>query len=251
MDLPLNQNEKILLDLLLEIPPKYEDARRHICTAELSAAGITKTAVYYADSCFLDVGDWLFEHMKPPVDIAKAVLSQGIFPGLHSTYIYDVIEFLLGYGLDPNAVFETESGCRNIMQQIMYVDNEYLGADTLALLLEHGGDPNILIDGETVMDDVDADIWFGSVEQEIRWRYDQAVHRWMVLVGFGGTPGEENERLKLFEEYDESGCHRRKFDLARLRNHREFYFGLSLEERGRTLHIYDRKTFWKVAEWVL
>jgi len=183
------------------------------------------------------------------VDISKAAVPPGIFPGLHSTYICDVIKFLLEYGLNPNAVLTTEWGHYNIMDEVKFIDNEYLGADVLAMLLEHGGDPNLTIDGETLLDDMVFDIWFGSVEQEIRWRYDAWVHFWMVIVGYGGTCSEITDWPKLFKGYDENGCYGKMFDISQLKNHREFYFGLSFECGARTLHIYDKRTFWKVAEW--
>lgn len=249
MDLPLNKDEQQLLDLLLEIPPRYQDAERLIKEAAVTADGVTKVAIRYAEECAGDVGDYFFEHMEPPVDISKAAVPPGIFPGLHSTYIYDVIKLLLEYGLNPNAVLTTEWGHYNIMKEVHFIDNEYLAADVLALLLEHGGDPNLTIDGETLLDDMVFDIWFGSVEQEIRWRYDAWVHRWMVIVGYGGTCSEITDWPKLFKGYDENGCYGKLFDIAQLKNHRNFYFGLSFEDGARTLHIYDKRTFWKVAEW--
>ncbi len=76
-----------MLDLLLEIPPRYEDAAFLIREHAVPADSITKVAIRYAEECAGDVGDYFFEHMEPPVDISKAVLPPGIFPGLHSTYV--------------------------------------------------------------------------------------------------------------------------------------------------------------------
>jgi len=42
---------------------------------------------------------------------------------------------------------------------------------------------------------------------------------------------------------------RRQIEEKELKNHRNFTFGLSFEDESRTLHIFDKKTFWKVAEW--
>lgn len=249
LELFLNQNERALLDLLLEIPPKYEDAESLIRETAVPADSIAKVAIRYAEECEGDVGDYFIEHMEPPGDISKAVPPPGIFPELHSTYIYDVIKLLLRYGLDPNAVFIFEWGSYNIMWEVKFIDNEYLGADVLALLLEHGGDPNLTIDGETLLDDTAFDVWFGSVEQEIRWRYDSWIHLWMVIVGYGGTCSEKTDWPKPFKGYDENGFYGKLFDIAQLKNHRNFYFGLSFEDGARTLHIYDKSTFWKVAEW--
>ena len=115
MKLGLNKNEDLLLDLLLEIPPNFVDAEQLIREVNMTSECITKVAIRYAEECDGDVGDYLFEHMEPPVDISKAVLPHGIFPGLHSTHLYDVIKFLLDFGLNPNAVYTEESFPHNIM----------------------------------------------------------------------------------------------------------------------------------------
>ena len=245
----LNQNEMMILDSLLAIPPKYEDAERRIRASGISPIGITKIAICYASKCFGDASDHFAQQLGPDEDICSAAPPQGIFPGLHSTYIYDVVKFLLGFGLDPNAVIEFEYGHYNIMQELLFIDNEFLGSDTLALLLEHGGDPNLSIDDETLLESIVFDVWFGSVEQEVRWRYAQTVHNWMVLTGCGGKYRDDYEWPRVFKGYDENNHYGKLFDLSLLKNHRDFFFGLSFEEGCRTLHIYDKKTFWKVAEW--
>ena len=104
----------------------------------------------------------------------------------------------------------------------------------------------MLIDGEALTEHVGFDVWFGSIEQETRWLYDIWVHIWMVLIGWDGKCGDD--QLRPCQWYDENERYV-LFDIARLKNHRDFYFGLSIEDGERTLHIYDKKTFWKVAQW--
>jgi hypothetical protein len=119
------------------------------------------------------------------------------------------------------------------------VDNAYVAADTMALLLEHGGNPNLNMDGQSVFGIVDFEIWFGSVEQSLRWRYDAWVHIWMVLLTYGCN----NSGIQVFREYNSDAM----FDLKKLRDHRNYYFGLSYEDQERVIHIYDKNTFWEVA----
>lgn len=33
----------------------------------------------------------------------------------------------------------------------------------------------------------------------------------------------------------------------KLKDHRNYYYGLSYENGNRMIHIYDKKTFWEVA----
>lgn len=245
MDLPLNDLEQNLLDTLLEIPPKYEIARSKIEETNISAESITKVGIKYAAECFLDFGDSLFAKTEGSIQLSKAEIPQGISAGLNSTYIYDVIKLLLEYGLDPNLIFESGCSQYNIMKELQFVDNEYIAADTMELLLEHGANPNLIVNGESIFEQVDFEIWFGSIEQYIRWRYDAWVHMWMVLVANGGEIAGKGPMVKTFKEYDSDEM----FDLRKLRNHRDFYFGLSIENKERALHVYDKKTLWKVAEW--
>lgn len=248
MEFPMNTGEQILLEQLLEIPPNFSAARNTIQEKNLNGESITKVAIQYAYECNFNAHDYFVEK-DPEMDMQKLDVFRESVPGLHSTYICDVIRFLLEFGLDPNGIIPSEFGNYNIMQELFFVDNEYLGADALALLLEHGGDPNLEIDGDSLFTDIAFDIWFGSVEQETRWLYDIWVHYWMVLVAFGGRYEGDTPWPKTFEQYDENGIYGKAFDVEELKNHRNFTFGLSFEDESRTLHIFNKKTFWKVAEW--
>lgn len=63
----------------------------------------------------------------------------GVIPVLHSTYVYDVVRFLLPFGLLPNGIYLDGSDEYSILDSLKYIDNEYVAADTMALLMEHGG----------------------------------------------------------------------------------------------------------------
>ena len=248
MKLPLNTDEQVLLNQLLEIPPNFSVARQTIQEKKLISESMTKVAIRYVDKCRFDVDEYLSEKYHT-MDLRKLDVLQESIPGLHSTYICEVMRFLLEFGLDPNDIFRSEHGNYNVMQDLFLVENEYLGVDALSLLLEHGGDPNLEIDGESIFMDTAFDIWFDSVEQEARWVYDICVHRWMVLIGFGGKCSGDHKWPKTFEQYDENGHYGKPFDIKELKDHRNFTFGLSFEDESRTLHIFDKRTFWKVAEW--
>lgn len=244
MALPLNEQEKYLLDLLMVIPPKLKDAETFLQQHALSKESISKIGALYAERCQFEVGDAFSipENRNRPLgnsDFPKKILS-----GFHSTYIYEVTKLLLNFGLDPNAIFWASGyDYYNIMDALMYVDNEYVAADTMALLMQHGGDPNLHIDGETLYEMADFEVWFGSVEQQIRWRHDAWVHIWMVLTGYGGKINGRDDLITRFREYG-SG---EPFHLEKLRNHRNYYYGYSYEKNESILHIYDRKTLWEVA----
>jgi hypothetical protein len=245
MELILNTDEQTLLGMLLAIPPRYEDARSWLTEKKMPAESASKVGISYAEKCFLDYGDTITEHNLSIQPNQHNKVPHDVRSQLHSTYLYDVTKLLLEFGLEPNAVYETQSDQYNIMAQLLHIDNEYCAADTLALLLAHGGNPNLVVDGESIFEQIDFEIWFGSVEQCMRWRYDAWVHMWMVAVAHGGEITGKGPMVKVFKEYGSDEI----FELQKLRNHRQYYYGLSMENSERHLHIYDKNTLWKVAEW--
>lgn len=237
----LTEDEQRVLDHLLQLPPDYEMAECSLREKNLSSTSITKVAIAYVDECFLEVGDYLWgEHGLEK--LSREQIPAGVIPGLHSSHVHDVIKMLLPYGLDPNAIIEDDGQHYNLMDMLHFVDNEYVAADTMALLLEHGGDPDLEVDGEQIFRRLDFDIWFGAVEQEIRWRYDGWVHLWMVLMAYSKKARELP--IQVYREYDS----REMFDLNKLKNHRNYFYGIAFENGDPWISIYDNETYWLVAK---
>ena len=59
---------------------------------------------------------------------------------MHSTYVIPSLAILLEHGLDPNA---TMANGENAMWNTQWIDTADIGAGALRLLLENGGDPNL------------------------------------------------------------------------------------------------------------
>ena len=222
-------NEKLLFDLMITIPPSWEAAKQFLDETKLTPREITRVTLAYADECYCEVRDYACEQRIPH--------PTTIVPNLHSTYIYDIIKFLLQYSLEPNGIYEED----NIMNALQYVDNEFLAADTLNLLLEHGGDYNLSIDGETLFEEIDFDVFFGAIEQYNRPYFAAIVHCWMVVIGHGVRCLAD--AMHVFKMYDSSEC----FDLELLKNHRNYYFGITHYEKSFAISIYDKETLWEVA----
>lgn len=159
--------------------------------------------------------------------------------GFYSTYLYEVLQLLLLYGCDVNSVIETDVSRYNIMASVMWVDNGYVAADSMRLLLENSGDPNLIVDGESVYDELTFDIFYGALEQENRWFYECWVHIWFVILSFC----EEQCIGSCFKEYGNDEM----FSLKKLRDHRNYGFCLSKNEDGTVIRVFDKQTFWEVA----
>lgn len=229
MHIKLSEKEQKLLSMLTMIPPNFEAAAQLLAAEKFTTDEVTRVAIEYSDECFCEVDDFESEN-----NISR---SKGVVPNLHSTYIVDVIRFLLQYGLDPNGIHED---C-NIMDSLHYVDNEFLAADALALLLEHGGNHDLVVDGEELFSSTDFDVFFDAIEQYGRQKYASFVHYWMVMIGYGARCSED--KMQVFKEYDSSECFR--FD--KLKNHRNYYFGITHLENDFAISIYDKDTLWEVA----
>ena len=161
-------------------------------------------------------------------------------PNMLSSNMPQVFELLLKYGLDPNAVCEGET----VLSSVSGVYNEYIAADTMALLMEHGGNPSLAVSGESLSDRIDFDLMFGAFEQENRRIYDSVVHCWFVLLGYRADASLDLFARRRLE------CRLPAFRLEDLKDHRNYYYGLSnVHSRGEdwSLHIFDKRTRWEVV----
>lgn len=92
-----------------------------------------------------------------------------------------------------------------------------------------------------LFDHVDFDAFFDAVEQTQREVYAAHIHYWMVRLGYGAKSGREN--IQVFHEFDSSEY----FNIDKLKNHRNYYFGLTHIENTFAISIYDKNTLWEVA----
>lgn len=231
-----------LLQALLQVPPNLAFVRERLETGQYSHQQVTEVGYRYAEECWgedLDSNDEGFysEEYDYFWRAADAV------PGRHSYYLYEVFNLLLQFGLDPN---HTVDGDYGIMNYILHIVNGYVAADTLKLLFDHGGNPHLISGGESLLDEVCFDVDFDAVEMTDRRRYDSLIHCWMVFLAYGEASTEEGGTIAVFTEYSDNL--QVKFDLKKLKEHRNYFIGITCEPHP-TLHIFDKRTFWEVARY--
>lgn len=230
----LEAKEKELFDLLMVIPPDLEAIEAFLRAESLTPSEVTRAAMEYVDECSWDADEYSWECTTP--------LTPQIYPNLHSTYLYDIVKLLLQFGLEPNGVYDDN----NIMWILKYVNNEFIAVDTLALLLEHGGDPQLSFDScMSIFVEYDFDVFFDAVEHENRHAFAIIVYCWMVLIGYGARYSEDI--IQVFKEYTDADFSAKPFDLQKLRNFRNYYFGITHTERKFAISIYDKATLWEVV----
>lgn len=179
-----------LLNMFMELPPNFVCIEQLLKDEQLSSACISETFCSFAEKCFNEYNYFIDEHSREPLD-----------DEIHSTYIFPLCELLLNYGLDPNYVFGEKYSESNIMYEIYWIDKPYVAADTLRLLLEHGGDPYLEIEYKSIWLMSDHDLCFDitegyAFEDCYKMKFDCRFHFWLVLYGF-----LEDERFKEHDLY--------------------------------------------------
>ena len=175
---------------------------------------ISRAAYDFAEECWSDCLDYFDDH-------------------------YDEICFN-----EPKAVCDGET----LISAVSDVYNEYLAADTLALLFEHGADPQLTTDFETLTDELILDIFFDAVELENRAIYASKLHCFFFFLGFTGNTNRGKKVVDVFIK-QRCDCGIGDFKIADLRAHRNYTFGLSYDALSDefTLHMFDRRTYLEVA----
>ena len=116
-------------------------------------------------------------------EYADAIDYQGldkiILEETHSYYLIDSLKLLLDHGLDPNIIIDDS----NVMWETIYIDIPNVGAAALRLLLEHGGNPNLdLPNYGTMFTEFDSRV----IEDGYDYGFAHVVQCWMVLLAYGG-----------------------------------------------------------------
>ena len=236
----LTENSFMLYDLMWTLTPDFDAIRQLIEQNRMTPEEITRTAIRFVE-------DAAWEDLDCP-QLNDNIVRRPLFvESLHSACLYDLIRLLLDYGLEPNAVYNED----NLIEQVVKIINADQAADTLALLLENGGDVNVTVKDERVFDSLEFDVFFGRHEMPGRRNYDALVHCWMVFIGYGVKAS--NGRCPVDSVYrpdqnEEFGI--KDFELSDLKVHKDFAFCISnMPSNGEsyTIHIFDNRTKWEVA----
>lgn len=231
----LKGRAKELFDKLCAIDFDSAGLRKELEAGKYSSDDVNLAAIDYVDECGTN-----FEHWNINWD---AYRPGETIPGHESSHLTEAIGLLLEFGLDPNRIITIDSEEYNIMAWLHLVFNGYQAADSLYLLLSHGGNPNLIINHNRLILDPDYDVMFDTVNREDMvsdCMYEAKLHYWMVLTGFGAV--HENGKLPVDPVDD--------FDLSKLKEHRNYYAGAIHSDRTREgwdLVIFDRHTNWEVG----
>ncbi len=241
----LNNNSKVLYNLMWKMPPDYDEIRHIINHNKMTPAEITLAmvqfikAIRYEEDCSDELSSFIGD---------DNAFEFSYYEKYHSAFLPGLMQTLIESGLDVNLL----SKFGDVLHRILYLENGYTAADTFAVLFNNGLDVYTADDdGDSLFDTIDFDILFGMRNQYIRRRYDSWFHTWLVFVGYGAEMKNGTCPVDIVYEDDEnSEFEIKNFEIEDLRNHHNYYFGISyLENRGDkyTIHIFDKRTKYEVA----
>lgn len=230
----LSPNAQALLSLLCRPTVQEDLLRQFLNSSPLTPEELSQVAFDYVEHCF-----------EETLSFPSKTPNGQTLPGYASSHLCQSLQILLTCGLQPNALSAKRNA--SLLSMLYLAANGYQGADALALLLKHGGDPYLPLPGadESLLHDVSFDVLFDLNNLENRYRYDALVHCWLVLIGFAAeTSGAE----RIYREIGVEACGH--FDLAALKHHRKYDFCAIHSDRsedGMELVIFHRKKRWEVA----
>lgn len=184
-----------LYSLLNSLPPDLEEIDEELKGKNYSPEEITLATCEFCKECFSEYTDFIDEYNREPLEHES-----------HSSYVYNICKLLLKYGLDPNLVLGEKHSETNIMHELYWITKPYVAADTLRLLLAHGGNPKLIFDDEPFYNMVDFDIWFDIangyyVEPFYKIKFDCRFHFWLVLRSAVAEKGSDEKKYINHEHY--------------------------------------------------
>lgn len=233
----LSENAKKLFDMLFTTDFKADDLTKQLKSGAFCSEDINMAAWKYVEEChdMWCYHDWFsYDSLDGKYDFGESI------SGLESSHLLEVIEILLDFGLDPNYSLNG-SLINNIMRCLGFVVNGYQTADAVELMLERGGDPNLTIDNERLIDDLDFDVtWFLGGDVDSRYVADTFMHYWMVIVGHGAKWEDGSDVVTTFGD----------FKVSDFRNHRNYYCGIVHgEDKHSWVSFFDKRTNREVARY--
>jgi len=235
----MNNNSEVLFEVMWKMPPNYDEIKAAIDN-NMSPEETTNTTLHFIDNVREE--EWQDDILN------EFPMSEFAFvESIHSSYLPELMRFLIENGLDLDLPGSSERGLRHLL----YLENGYVAADTFRVLFENGFDINAEDDGETLFESIDFDIIFGRVEQFNRRRYDVWFHTWLVFVGYGAEPENGTSPVDIvYEEGENEEFGLKEFEIGDLREHRNYDFAISYivnKGENKTIIIYDKRTRYEVA----
>ena len=186
-----------LQEAILVLPPDFDAIREKLSAWNLSSLALSTVAFdFVEDECINNVWEKTDRHSpdeKPSV-----------------FYLPEILSLFLEFGMNPNDLVGPEHDPSNIMFLFIYMDYDNYAAKCMTILFDHGGDPNLVVDIDSVFSDAAFDVWFHANEGYHRSALRHEVPLWLVLIGYGGrfrdgslsVAMQNDYSPEIFKDYD-------------------------------------------------
>ena len=191
-----------LFNLCKQQPFDTERIKSYIKDNKLNSEEITRTAIKLCDYGSCGYVEFIYHNNREPL------------PHELDTYNWETLfDIFIENGLDANLVIcDDKINYDNILQSLIFIDDDDLNARVLRKILSKGGSPNMLINGVSFFQEVDCDFII-DIEMDLYWykhQLDVAFRFWLVLVGFGGLIKDnrlpinmrENNTPEIFKDFE-------------------------------------------------
>ncbi|MBR4401585.1 MAG: hypothetical protein IKT09_07905 [Synergistes sp.] len=166
----LSEQAQKIEEALLAVPPRYAAADKIFADYSITKEELAKIACDLLHECLNEQSDY-WDDIKTLID-ENTVTSN----------IYRVMQYLFSKGYEPNVV--VDDGCA--MGTIPFlVYPEGLAPKLMRLFMENGGDPNLVVEGIPVFEEVEFAVAFD------KYMFRSFVYCWLVLMAYGGRVSRE------------------------------------------------------------
>lgn len=213
-----------LFELCKEQPFSTEKIKNYIIDNKMNSEQVTRVAIKLCNYGFCSYSDYLYENEKEPS------------PGDLITYNWEeLFNALIEMGLDANLIIcDDGENYENVLQELQFFDDGDLGAKIARNILNNRGNPNIIVDGISLFEEIDGDLMFdiqlGCYHH--KWQQDKAFRYWLVMVGFGGTINNGQLPVEM--------CNGYQVDI--FKEFEKFAYNIKWGEKDFDLEIFDIET---------
>ena len=158
----------------------------HSITPEL----ITRVAIKLSDKyCYEKIQfEYLNERKPKPNELVTANWKE-------------LFDLFIRYGLAPNLVFCDDGvNYENVMEMLSHIDDESVVLPIFKKLLEIGGDPNLMLGKESLIETIDTRVTIDADELQDRTLFEIELKLWLLLIGYGGKL-DKRKAIKMQNGY--------------------------------------------------
>lgn len=184
---------QILYDMCATTRVDLEKVEEYIKDHGITQREITEVAVELCFNFVDEIDCFLNSYGRAPLQ--SELVTQN-FP--------DLIGIFMRHGLEQVLVRDNNWHI-SILKQMSWLDNPEVGPKTVKMLLDSGFDPNVMMEEQTLFEDVEMDVLADAtlfeIEDEDRFCFEKEFRFWTMLFANGGVYKGESSYITMKPGY--------------------------------------------------